>query len=318
MKQKWIAVAGPTASGKTALAVCLARRIGGEIISMDSMQLYRRMEIGTAAPNEAERGGVPHHLVGIAEPCEDFSCAEYAARAQALLAEIAARGAVPIFCGGTGLYLESLLRLNGFAAPQGSQSTRAELNRFARERGAEALHARLAAVDPASAAAIHPHNVRRVVRALEIYEASGVTKTEWDRRSLAAEPKYDAQIVLLDFHSRELLYSRIDRRVDAMLDGGLEAEARALYDEGLLDGRTVAAQAIGYKEWIPYFRGETTRETVRESIAQATRRYAKRQLTWFRRYQDAITLYPDDASPLLSADALAEAAINALRVRDFL
>ncbi len=318
MKQKWIAVAGPTASGKTALAVCLARRIGGEIISMDSMQLYRRMEIGTAAPSEAERDGVPHHLVGIAEPYEDFSCAEYAARAQTLLTEIAARGAIPIFCGGTGLYLESLLRLNGFAAPQASESIRMELHCFARERGAEALHARLAAVDPTSAAAIHPHNVRRVVRALEIYEASGVTKTEWDRRSLASEPKYDTQIILLDFHSRELLYSRIDRRVDTMLDNGLEAEARSLYEEGLLDGRTVAAQAIGFKEWVPYFRGEATRDTVREAIAQATRRYAKRQLTRFRSYTDAIGLYPDDTSSLLSADVLAVAAIDALRARDFL
>ncbi len=316
MEEKLLAVVGPTATGKTALAVCLARRLGGEVVSMDSMQLYRGMRIGTAAPNEEEMGGVPHHMIGILDPNEPFSCADYAVRAGEIIARIRARGAWPILCGGTGLYLDSLTRRSSFSSPEGNEALRAELHRYAAAQGADALHARLAAVDPEAAAAIHPNNVRRVVRALEIYETSGITKTEWDRRCRAETGA--VPIVSLDYLHRETLYARIDARVRRMMEEGLVEEARALYDRGYLSGDTVASQAIGYKELVPYFTGACTPEEAEAAICLATRRYAKRQRTWFSRYADAIRLFPDAEDPPLDAQRLADAAIEALRARRFL
>ena len=319
MAEKLIAVCGPTASGKTSFAIRLAQKLDGEVISMDSMQIYRRMQIGTAAPTVEEMQGVPHHMVGIVEPSEAFSCADYAARAEECIRDITARGKMPILCGGTGLYLDSLLRVSAFSEAEGSAEIRADLQAFAEAEGAEALHNRLAAVDPKAAAAIHPNNVRRVIRALEIYESTGVTKTEWDRLSLSIAPKYDARIAVLDFCDRERLYGRIDRRVDLMLEDGLEAEVRALYDDGLLDSRYVAAQAIGYKEFIPYLTGERTLAEAADQIRLSSRRYAKRQLTWFRRYTDALWLYPDaEGEPLKSADALAAETIETWKKDGFL
>lgn len=322
MAEKILAVCGPTASGKTALAIQLAQRLGGEIVSMDSRQIYRGMRIGTAAPTVEEMRGIPHHLIGIAEPDAPFSCADYAARAEVCIREIAARGKLPILCGGTGLYLDSLLRVSAFSESEGSQTVRSALHDFAEKQGAQALHDRLAAVDPASAEAIHPNNVRRVVRALEIYETTGVTKTEWDRRSLSMEPKYDARIVVLDFHRRELLYDRIDRRIDIMMQEGLETEVRALWEAGLLDARYVAAQAIGYKEFLPYFGGTATLSEATAQISLSTRHYAKRQLTWFRRYCDALWLYPDTeadtGAPLKNAETLAAETVETLRRDGFL
>lgn len=322
MAEKILAVCGPTASGKTALSIRLAQRLGGEIVSMDSMQIYRGMRIGTAAPTAEEMQGIPHHLIGFAEPDESFSCADYAVRAEACIREITARGKLPILCGGTGLYLDSLLRVSAFSEAEGSAAVRAALHAFANERGVQALHDRLSAVDPEAAASIHPNNTRRVVRALEIYETTGVTKTEWDRRSLAMEPKYDARILVLDFHNRELLYSRIDQRIDMMLSEGLEAEVRALWEAGLLNARYIAAQAIGYKEFLPYLTGQGTLADAAAQISLSTRHYAKRQLTWFRRYRDALWLYPDtegDAdAPLKTADILAEEAESSLRGDGFL
>lgn len=322
MAEKILAVCGPTASGKTALAIRLAQRLRGEIVSMDSMQIYRGMRIGTAAPTAEEMQGVPHHLIGIVEPDAPFSCADYTVRAEACIREITARGKLPILCGGTGLYLDSLLRVSAFSDAEGSQTVRASLHAFAEAQGIQALHDRLAAVDPDAAASIHPNNVRRVVRALEIYEITGVTKTEWDRRSLSMEPKYDARILVLDFHNRDLLYDRIDRRIDMMIQDGLEAEVRALWEDGLLDARYIAAQAIGYKEFLPYLAGTGTLSDVTAQISLSTRHYAKRQLTWFRRYKDALWLYPDteaDAgAPLKSADELAAEAAAGLRADGFL
>ncbi len=319
MAEKLIAVCGPTASGKTSFAIRLARMLGGEVISMDSMQIYRRMQIGTAAPTAEEMEGVVHHMIGIVEPSEPFSCADYTERAEACIRDITARGKLPILCGGTGLYLDSLLRVSAFSEAEGSAEIRASLQAFAEAEGAEALHNRLSAVDPEAAEAIHPNNVRRVIRALEIYESTGVTKTEWDRRSLAIAPKYDAKIAVLDFHDRDTLYGRIDRRVDLMLRDGLEAEVRALYADGLLDSRYIAAQAIGYKEFLPYLTGACTLADAADQVRLSSRRYAKRQLTWFRRYTDALWLYPDaDGLPLKSAEALAEEAIQAWKKDGFL
>ena len=319
MAEKLIAVCGPTASGKTSFAIRLAQKLDGEVISMDSMQIYRRMQIGTAAPTVEEMQGVPHHMVGIVEPSEAFSCADYAARAEECIRDITARGKMPILCGGTGLYLDSLLRVSAFSEAEGSAEIRADLHAFAEAEGVEALHKRLSAVDPEAAEAIHPNNVRRVIRALEMYESTGVTKTEWDRRSLSIAPKYDARIAVLDFHDRDTLYGRIDRRVDLMLEDGLEAEVRDLYADGLLDSRYVAAQAIGYKEFIPYLTGECTLAEAADQIRLSSRRYAKRQLTWFRRYADALWLYPDaEGEPLKSADALAAETIETWKKDGFL
>ena len=316
---KVVIVAGPTASGKTSLAVQIATQINGEVVSCDSMQIYRGMTIGTAAPTEAEMGGIPHHMVGIVEPYESFSCAEYTEQAEKCIRDIHERGRIPVICGGTGLYLDSLLRVSSFSDSEKTEEIRAALHAFAEEHGAEALHARLASVDPASAEATHYNNVRRVVRALEIYETTGVTKTEWDRRSLSAEPKYDAFMILLDFKERERLYNRIDRRVSVMMDGGLVDEVRRLYDRGLLKEQYIAAQAIGYKEFLPYFAGEASAEECADQIRLSSRRYAKRQLTWFRRYKDALWLYPDENGDTLSdAQTLAACAVRSLKENNFL
>ena len=276
------AVVGPTASGKSALAIELARSLDGEIVSCDSMQLYRGMDIGTAKPTKAEQEEIVHHMIDILSPMEKCSAADYAAAAFPLLKEIAARGKLPIFCGGTGLYLESVLYDRYPVEIPAFPACREALYNLARERGNEYLHQRLFAVDPEAAAAIHPNNVKRVVRALEIYEGTGISKSEWDRRSKGIEPRVDAVVIGLRFEDRQLLYSRIDKRVDQMIANGLVEETEKLYDAGFLTEDTTAAQAIGYKELLPYLKGECGLDTAVSYIKQATRRYAKRQMTWFR------------------------------------
>lgn len=278
---KIIGVVGPTAGGKSALALALAEEWNGEIISCDSMQIYRRMDIGTAKPTSAEQARVRHHLIDVAEPDEDFSVADYVSLAAAAVEDCAARGKLPILCGGTGLYLDALLRKNDFAPETTDGRVRAELEAFASSRGADALHKALAEVDPESAEAIHKNNVKRVIRALEIYRVSGITKTELDRRSLEGGMRYDAAVVGLRYADRALLRERIDRRVDAMIREGLVEETRALDAEGVFERSRTAAQAIGYKEILPYCRGEEPLEICTERLKVATRQYAKRQMTWF-------------------------------------
>lgn len=295
MAEKIIAVAGPTASGKTALAVRLAKAVGGEVVSNDSMQIYRGMVIGTAAPVCGEMMGVPHHMIGCIEPSADFSCVDYAAAVRPIVSDIIGRGHIPVFCGGTGLYLDSVLN-SDFSDSGKDEALRASLSEFARNNGEEALHARLAEIDPEAAAATHPNNVRRVIRAIEIYETTGITKTEWDRRSTRRIPEFDAGIVVLEFVSRRLLYYRIEARVDAMMKDGLEEEVRGLWKAGLLAPELPAAQAIGYKEFIPYFEKKATLDETVEQIKINTRRYSKRQMTWFKRYPDAIRVFADTPS----------------------
>jgi len=310
--KKLIAVAGPTASGKTALAVQLALHFDGEVVSNDSMQIYKGMEIGTAAPTIEERLGVPHHLVGICTPDTDFSCAEYGELGKGCADEIISRGKLPVFCGGTGLYLDAVTSISNYSEGVKNEALRDALTREAEELGNEAVHARLRAVDPEAADAIHPNNVRRVIRAIEIFETTGIPKTEWDRRSKDTVPPYDAKIVVLEFLDRELLYERIDRRVDLMLEAGLEAEARKLFADGLISEKAPAYQAIGYKELLPYFAGEETLSDAADRIRQNSRRYAKRQITWFKRYKDAIVIHPDDENGMRSFNDIVSEAIEKL------
>ena len=279
-KIKILAIVGPTASGKTAVAVELAKRLGGEVISCDSMQIYRRMDIGTAKPTADETCGIAHHLIDAVEPNVPFSCAEYVTRAAEAAKDITARGKLPILCGGTGLYLDRFL-CGEMEETHADQNLRDSLFAYVEREGIEALHARLLAVDPESAQAIHPNNVKRVVRALEIYEQTGIPKSEFDRRSQVVESPYDATVIGLFYPHREVLYERINRRVDIMLADGLLEETERLMQEGVFEVNQTAAQAIGYKELLGYLNGKETLTEASENLKTATRRYAKRQLTWF-------------------------------------
>ena len=280
-KEKILAVVGPTAGGKSALAMALAERLGGEIISCDSMQVYRRMDIGTAKPTAEEQKKIRHHMIDIVEPDAGFSCADYVPLAEAAIRDCVARGRVPVVCGGTGLYLDALLRGSDFDPAASDEALRRELEALARQEGALALHARLMQVDPESAAAIHPNNVKRVIRALEVYRLCGVPKSVLDRRSREGEARFDATVVGLRYPDRELLYRRIDNRVDQMMEQGLLEETRRLSEDGIFEKNRTAAQAIGYKELLGVLRGEEPLAQAVETLKTVTRRYAKRQMTWF-------------------------------------
>lgn len=270
-KIKVIAIAGPTASGKSALALALAKRFGGEIVSCDSMQVYRGMDIGTAKPTVEEMAGIPHHMIDLLAPEENFSCGDFVEAAHRCIAGIAGRGALPILCGGTGLYMDNVLWDTELCAAGEDPAYRAELELL----DSPALHEKLREIDPESAGAIHENNRKRVIRALEIFKVSGMTKTEWDRRSRVQTSRYDALRFTLT-GERALLYERIERRVDLMMEQGLLDEVRALLPRL---GKT-AAQAIGYKELGGYLRGECSLPEAVALLKQSTRNYAKRQLTW--------------------------------------
>ena len=282
-KPRILAIVGCTASGKTALSVELALRLGGEIVSCDSMQIYRDMNIGTAKPDAGERRGVPHHLMDIVDPRDPvgYSCADYVRDARAAVEDILSRGKLPIICGGTGLYLDAFLRGGTFEVTETDPAMRAELTAYAEHEGAEALHAILRELDPESADATHPNNIKRVVRAIEICRTTGKTKSELDRVSREVESPYDALVVGLSYTDRARLYERIDRRVDAMLAAGLLEETQRLRQRGVFDTCPTAAQAIGYKELFSYLDGTQTLPEATEILKMATRRYAKRQMTWF-------------------------------------
>ena len=277
-----LVVVGPTASGKSAYAIEKALQLNGEIISGDSMQIYRGMDIGTAKPFEEEKQGIPHHLIDIADINELFSAAKFVSLAREAIADVYSRGKLPIIAGGTGLYIDTLISGTELSATEDDPILRAQLFEEANQNGAEALHARLKEVDPEAAEAIHPNNIKRVVRALEMFIKTGVTKTELDRQSRNRESIYNAHTVYIIPKERETIYQRINKRVDKMLDMGLENEVYNLCQQGLRNTPT-ASQAIGYKEFYPYFDGECTIQQVRENICLNTRHYAKRQLTWFNR-----------------------------------
>ena len=274
-------IVGPTASGKSALALAIAEEIGGEIISCDSMQIYRRMNIGTAKPTKEELCRVPHHMIDVVEPWENFSCADYARLADEAISDVLARGKTPIVCGGTGLYLDALLRGGLPEIADSDEGYRAELCALLEREGAERLHAMLEEVDPESAEAIHMNNTKRVIRALEIFHTSGRKKSELDKENSRLDGKYEPLAVGLFYPDRSVLYERIDRRVDAMVEEGLLDEVRALDAEGVFERSKTASGAIGYKELLGYIRGEMSLDESVEILKMATRRYAKRQCTWF-------------------------------------
>ena len=275
-----ICIAGPTASGKTALAVQLAKELCGEVISCDSMQIYRRMDIGTAKPTADEMEGIPHHMLDVAEPEEDFSVSKYCDLATPILDDILSRGKTAIIAGGTGLYMDALIKGNDFA-PFPATGHRERLEEKLAAVGLDALLAELAAIDP-EAAERSQRNPRRIIRALEVYYETGETITSHNLKTQAIPPRYSPLWLGLDFDPRALLYARIDRRVSIMLEAGLEQEIRQLLSSGL-DPRCTALQAIGYKEFLAALDGQCTMAEAADAVRQASRRYAKRQLTWFRR-----------------------------------
>lgn len=297
-KKKIIAIVGPTASGKSALALALAKEYGGEIISCDSMQVYKRMNIGTAKPSALEMSEVRHHLIDVREPTESFSCEDYVSLASSAIDLVSESGRLPIVCGGTGLYLDALLRGGNSAPSFDTSDIRAELSLRAENEGVFALYEELLRVDPESAAAIHPNNVKRVIRALEIYIASGEKKSELDKRSKELESPYDARVIYLNYLNRDILYRRIDSRVDSMIKEGLVEETRALMSERAFELNRTASQAIGYKELFGFIEGRESLESAIETLKRATRRYAKRQITWFSAKDYILPLDADDDNGL--------------------
>ena len=293
MAEKIVVVAGPTASGKTALGIALAKDFNGEIVSADSMQIYRGMDIGTAKASLAEREGIPHHMLDVAEPWEDYSVARYVEQAEACCRDILRRGKLPILVGGTGLYIDSLVSGRDFAAVDSDQGLREALSAEYDALGGEAMHRRLQEIDPERAAILHPGDKRRIVRALEVYRLTGMTITEHDRQTRALPKRFDAAAIHLNFKNRAALYARIDRRVDMMVEQGLFREVEGLLAAGLSPEST-AMQAIGYKEAVRSLRGELRREEAVDLIKQASRRYAKRLLTWFNRDKEALPILWED------------------------
>ena len=285
-----IVVVGPTASGKSEYAINSAIKLGGEIISGDSMQIYRKMDIGTAKPSLEEMQGIPHHLIDVADISEPFSAARFVQIASSAINDIVSRNKIPIIAGGTGLYIDTLISGISLSATEDDPALRESLFKEAEENGAEALHERLKSVDPESAEGIHPNNIKRVVRALEMFIKTGMTKTELDKKSRETESIYAPYTVYITPKERETIYQRIDRRVDKMFDLGLLEEVEMLDKMGLRDTPT-ASQAIGYKEFYPYFDGLCDIETVKTNICLNTRHYAKRQLTWFNRKEADEIIY---------------------------
>jgi tRNA dimethylallyltransferase len=278
-KQFVVVICGPTASGKTALSVELAKELDAEIISADSMQIYKGMDIATAKPSISERDGIPHHLMDFLDPCEAFSVADYVRLAREKISDIAARGKLPMIVGGTGLYISSLINNIQFEESECDYAYREQLRQLAAEKGNGYLMDMLKEIDPETAASLHENNQSRVIRALEVYKITGKTMSQTQRESRAEPSPYEPCMIALDY-DRSQLYDRINKRVDIMLEEGLLEEAREFYSR---EDYPTAAQAIGYKELLPYLKGSEELDTSVERLKQETRKYAKRQLTWFRK-----------------------------------
>lgn len=294
MENRLICICGPTASGKTALSIALAKQLHTEIISADSMQIYREMDIGTAKATPEEQMQAVHHMIDFLDPRETFSVARYVDMADRCAQDILSRGSIPIVVGGTGLYIDSLIRCDAFSGDETDLVIREKYNKIALEEGNEAVHRCLSAVDPVSAERLHPNNLKRVIRALEVFEQTGLTIDEFNRQNQRSEPKYKAIKFALCPSNREVLYDRINKRVDSMLERGLLEETRRLYEDGKLVG--TAAQAIGYKELTDYLFHDAPLSQCIELLKQRSRNYAKRQLTWFKRDPDIHWLYYDSTA----------------------
>ncbi len=311
---KVIAIVGPTATGKTALSVKLAKEFGGEIVSCDSMQIYKGLNIGTAKPQKEELNQVPHHLIGFLDVGKDFSVADYVALAETVINDILQRGKLPMITGGTGLYVRSLLSGASFDENSRDEVTRKRLEHEAEEHGNAILYERLKKIDAASAEHIHPKNTKRLIRALEYYEVIGSPISLQKEETEKTENRYDYLMLCLAFRDREKLYERIDRRVDFMIEKGLLEEAKTFYDFLEADSiKSTAAQAIGYKELFQFFDGEISLEGAVSNIKKGTRHYAKRQMTWFRKEQNIDFIYIDDFA---DEDKLTECCIN--KVKEFI
>jgi len=309
MPPKILVISGPTASGKTGLAVELALAHNGEVVSADSMQVYRRMDIGTAKPTAQEMRGIPHHMIDVADPEEDLSVARYVDMAHRCVEDILSRGKLPILAGGTGLYIDSLLSGRTFAAFDPSSPLRGRLEERLRREGGQALLDELAKADPDTAARLHPNDGKRIVRALEVYLTTGRTIAQHNAETQAIPPRYDALTLTLAFAHREDMWARIDRRVDEMMAAGLVEEVQSLLDSGVPE-RCTAMQAIGYKEMAAALRGDGDVRAAAEEIKLRSRQYGKRQLTWFRRNKSAKWLLwgetPDLAAALQTSTAYLE------------
>lgn len=305
-----LAITGPTASGKTALSIEIARTFDAEIISCDSMQIYKEMNIGTAKATQEERAEVRHHMLDFLSPGEDYSAQSYRTDAMRVAKDIQSRGKLPMFVGGTGLYIDTLMRAEVLEVPESSKTYRDKmLDGIKSDGDVDRLFQRLCEIDPESAEKTHKNNIRRVIRALEIYDATGKTKSYFDRISKEKNAEIKVGMITLDVHDRENLYKRIDRRVDEMISEGLVEEVSSLYNRGLLRGKSTAAQAIGYKEIVEYLDGEISLEEAVELIKLSSRRYAKRQITWFKHEEGAYRLYLDTEEGVMRSfdDILCEA-----------
>lgn len=311
MKPFIIAIVGPTAVGKTKAAIRVCQALGGEVISMDSMQIYKGMDIGTAKPDAAERAGIPHHLLDICDPRDpSFTVAQYRELAREKIEDIRARGLLPVMAGGTGLYLNALTLPMNLAQADGNEALREEMRKLAETtQGRKELHDRLSAVDPQSAARLHENDVRRVIRALEVYDATGKTMSEYHRDDTQGDALYDVLVYGLTM-PRETLYDRINVRVDEMMKQGLVGEVRSLVKNGSLPEKDGALQAIGYKEIVRFLRGEISLRQASDEIKMNSRRYAKRQMTWFKR--DARVKW-FDVSEYECFEALTQALIDVIR-----
>lgn len=314
MKQPLIIITGPTASGKTALSVELAKRIGGEIISADSMQVYRHMDIGSAKVTKEEMDGVPHHLIDVLDPKDAFNVVVFQELAKEAMEKIRANGHIPIVAGGTGFYIQALLNDIDFTENDGDMEYRQSLEQMALEQGTEVLHEKLRLVDPASADAIHANNVKRVIRALEFYEKTGKRISEHNEEERKKESPYNFAYYVLNME-RERLYSRIDLRVDQMLEHGLEAEVKHLSAMGCTRDM-VSMQGLGYKEILDYLNGEISLEEAVYVLKRDTRHFAKRQLTWFKREKEVTWINQEEFG--FDRERILDWMIQDLKMRDIL
>ena len=288
-----LVVCGPTATGKTALSVKLATMLNGEVISADSMQIYKNLNIGTAKVTPIETNGMPHHLIDIIEPDISFSVANYVIKAKQAVEDIYSRNHIPIMCGGTGLYISSFIKGISFTNEKADSNIKKKLRLELQEFGAEVMYKKLKGIDSVYANTLHPNNTVRILRALEIFEQTGIKMSDNIKASTPKEKPYSEMVFYLNYRDRNLLYDNINKRVELMLENGILKEAKYVFDNKYIF--TTAANAIGYKEFFPYFTGESTLGSCIENLKQATRRYAKRQITWFQSIENTNIIYVDES-----------------------